>query len=84
MLAGLLAALYWPFMLYSGELLATTLVVFLTLLLMAQLLRSSQHLTPRSMLAAGALLGLLAETRSNTLLLTAGDLVVALRPKPQS
>jgi Flp pilus assembly protein TadD len=69
LLAGLLAAGYWPFIVYNGELLATTLTIFVELLLLAQLMRSADRETRWSAVSAGVLLGLLVETRSNTLLL---------------
>ncbi len=70
LLAGLMAVGYWPFMLYNGELLATTLTIFIELLLVIQLVRCSDRPSYWSSAGAGALLGLLVETRSNTLLLT--------------
>ena len=69
LLAGLLAACYWPFILYNGELLATTLTIFVELLLVLQLGRSADRPSFWAAAGAGALLGLLVETRSNTLLL---------------
>ena len=69
LLAGLMAVGYWPFMLYNGELLATTLTIFIELLLVLQLVRCADRSSYWSAAGAGALLGLLVETRSNTLLL---------------
>ena len=69
LLAGLMAVGYWPFMLYNGELLATTLTIFIELLLVLQLVRCTDRPNYWSAAGAGALLGLLVETRSNTLLL---------------
>ena len=71
LLTGLMAAIYWPFMLYNGELLATTLTIFIELLLVVQLVRCVDQSKSSYGAAAGAgvLLGLLVETRSNTLLL---------------
>ena len=69
LLASLIAVGYWPFMLYNGELLATTLTIFIELLLVIQLVRCADRPSYWSAAGAGALLGLLVETRSNTLLL---------------
>ena len=69
LLTGLMAVGYWPFILYNGELLATTLTIFIELLLMIQLVRCADRPSYWSAAGAGALLGLLIETRSNTLLL---------------
>ena len=66
--AGLVAAFYWPFVFFNGELLATTLVILLELILALQLLRSGPW-TPASALLAALTLALLVSTRSNTLLL---------------
>ena len=69
LLTGLMAVGYWPFILYNGELLATTLTIFIELLLVLQLVRCTDRPSCWSTAGAGALLGLLIETRSNTLLL---------------
>ena len=69
LLTGLIAVGYWPFILYNGELLATTLTIFIELLLVIQLVRCTDRPSYWSAAGAGALLGLLIETRSNTLLL---------------
>ena len=69
LLTGLIAVGYWPFILYNGELLATTLTIFIELLLVIQLVRCIDRPSHWSAAGAGALLGLLIETRSNTLLL---------------
>ena len=69
LLTGLIAVGYWPFILYNGELLATTLTIFIELLLVLQLVRCVDRSSYWSAAGAGALLGLLIETRSNTLLL---------------
>ena len=69
LLTGLIAVGYWPFILYNGELLATTLTIFIELLLVLQLVRCADRPSYWSAAGAGALLGLLIETRSNTLLL---------------
>ncbi len=65
--AALLAAGYWPFVFYGGEILATTLVIFIELALVALLLWRPE-ISWKAAAAAGALLALLATTRSNTLL----------------
>ena len=44
LLAGLMAVGYWPFVLYNGELLATTLTIFIELLLVLQLVRCIDRL----------------------------------------
>ncbi len=69
LLTGLIAVGYWPFILYNGELLATTLTIFIELLLVIQLVRCTDRPSYWATAGAGALLGLLIETRSNTLLL---------------
>ena len=67
-IAGVVAALYWPFVFFGGELLATTLVIILQLILARQLLRPAPW-TPVAATLAGLTLALLVSTRSNTLLL---------------
>ena len=69
LVAGLLAAGYWPFVFYNGQLLATTLVIFVGLGLAVLLLHYAPNLTYGSAIGAGILLGLLVMGRSNTLLL---------------
>ena len=69
LLTGLMAVGYWPFILYNGELLVTTLTIFIELLLVIQLVRCTDRPSYWSAAGAGVLLGLLIETRSNTLLL---------------
>lgn len=65
---GLLAAVYWPFVLYSSQLMATTLVLLLTTALLALMLRPGAPSASGS-LAAGLVLALLTSTRANTALL---------------
>ena len=65
--AALLAAGYWPLVFYSGEILATTLVIFIELALVALLL-GRVDMSWKGAVGAGGLLALLAMTRSNTLL----------------
>ena len=69
LVAGLLAAGYWPFVFFHGELLATTLVLFLELVLADFLLSRARAMSWRAAAVAGVLLGLLVTTRSNALLL---------------
>ena len=70
LIAGLLAAVYWPFIFYGGEILATTLVIFVELLLVDLLLRSgAAGFSSPAAVGAGLLLALLVTTRSNVLLL---------------
>ena len=80
LLTGLMAVGYWPFMLYNGELLATTLTIFIELLLVIQLVRCADRPSYWSVAGAGVLLGLLIETRSNTSVASAGGPLVALPP----
>ena len=75
LLAGLLAAGYWPFVFYNGELLATTLVVFVELLLVLLLQRCAAGRSFPAVFGAGILLALLVMGRSNTLLLLPLSLV---------
>ena len=65
---GLLAAFYWPFILFGSQLLATTLLLFLVAALLAFLLRPGSN-TPGVLVGTGILLALLASTRANSLLL---------------
>jgi tetratricopeptide (TPR) repeat protein len=76
-IAGVLAAGYWPFIVFGGELLATTLVLLLQLAL-ANLLLSvptkgnnslSHGIAPHQAVLAGVLVGLLIMTRANAALL---------------
>ena len=69
LVAGLLAAGYWPFVFYNGQLLATTLVILVELGLAVLLLHYAPNLTYGSAVGAGILLGLLVMGRNNTLLL---------------
>ena len=68
LICGLLAAVYWPFILFGSQLLATTLVVLLVAALLALLLRPGVT-APGVALGSGVLLALLASTRANALLL---------------
>lgn len=68
LLCGLAAALYAPFILYDGQLLATSLVVFLEVVLLWHLLRCPVARAGDAV-ATGCLLALLLATRSNTVFL---------------
>jgi Tfp pilus assembly protein PilF len=68
LLCGLLAAVYWPFIVFGGQLLATTLVLFLAVALLA-LLSGAEGGGRRVAVASGGLLALLGATRANALLL---------------
>lgn len=68
LVCGLLAAAYWPFILFGSQLLATTLVLFLVAALLALLLRPGAT-SPATAIGAGVLLALLTSTRANALLL---------------
>ena len=67
-IAGTVAAAYWPFLFFGGELFATTLFIFLQLLLVDTLLRCGERPNHATGAAAGVLLGLLVATRANALL----------------
>ena len=69
LIAGLLAAAYWPFVFFGGELLATAPVLFVGLLLADLLLRRSPGISTRIAVGTGILMALLVMGRSNTLLL---------------
>jgi tetratricopeptide (TPR) repeat protein len=86
LLAGLLAAGYWMFLFYAGELLSVTLAVFLEMLLLALVLRCASRPSPQSAAGAGLLLGLLAATHNTALLLAPAvgwGLWRGSRPHPQ-
>ena len=67
-IAGVIAAGYWPFLFFGGELFATTLFIFIQLLLADTLLRFAERPGHGTGAAAGLLLGLLVATRANALL----------------
>ena len=67
-IAGVIAAGYWPFLFFGGELFATTLFIFIQLLLADTLLRFAERPGHGTGVAAGVLLGLLVATRANALL----------------
>ena len=67
-IAGTIAAGYWPFLFFGGELFATTFFIFIQLLLVDTLLRFGERPGHGTGVAAGVLLGLLVATRANALL----------------
>jgi len=67
-LAGLLAALYWPFIYFEGDLLIVTLVLLLDTLLLLLLSRSVKRNDSRIFIAAGLVLGLSAVARPSILI----------------
>ena len=67
-LAALLAATYWVFIYYEGELLEPVLLTFLVLAALNVLLRHAERPAFIRMLIAGLLLGLAALTRPNVML----------------
>ena len=67
-IAGGIAAGYWPFLFFGGELFATTFFIFIQLLLVDTLLRFADRPGHGPGAAAGILLGLLVATRANALL----------------
>ena len=66
--AGVLAATYWLYLYFSGELLITTLIIFLDLVLVYLLLIADDRRTARRFFGAGLVLGLSAIARPNILL----------------
>jgi 4-amino-4-deoxy-L-arabinose transferase-like glycosyltransferase len=69
LLAGVLAALYWPFVYFEGDLLIVTLIVFLDVLALILLIKSMRTGRTRMFLTAGLVLGLSALARPNILIL---------------
>ncbi len=67
-IAGTIAAGYWPFLFFGGELFATTFFIFIQLLLVDTLLRFAERPSHGAGAASGFLLGLLVATRANALL----------------
>ena len=67
-LAGLIAALYGPFLYFEGEYLAPVLLVFLSLLVLLALLRAGEKASARAWFLPGFLLGLHAIARPDILL----------------
>jgi tetratricopeptide (TPR) repeat protein len=66
--AGAVAAAYWLYLYFAGELLITTLIVFLDAVLMWLLLRADHSRAARRFFAAGLVLGLSAIARPNIVL----------------
>lgn len=67
LIAGFMAAFYWVFLFFNGELLSTTLEIFLNLCLLQLLLRAMERKRAASFLCAGLLLGLSALARPTVL-----------------
>jgi Flp pilus assembly protein TadD len=66
--AGVLAAGYWLYLYFAGELLITTLIIFLDLVLVYLLLAADERRTAWRVFGAGLILGLSAIARPNILL----------------
>jgi 4-amino-4-deoxy-L-arabinose transferase-like glycosyltransferase len=71
-IAGLLAAVYWPFVVFDAQLLTVGLELFLNLLLLILLLHAARGRSRASFFVSGIVLGLAALTRPNTLALAPG------------
>jgi 4-amino-4-deoxy-L-arabinose transferase-like glycosyltransferase len=69
LLAGIFAALYWPFIYFEGDLLIVTTIVFLDLLALLLLEKSIRNDHTKLFLASGIVLGLSAIARPNILIL---------------
>ncbi len=69
LLAGVLAALYWPLVYFAGDLLIVTLIVFLDVLALILLVKWMRTGRTGLALAAGLVLGLSAIARPNILIL---------------
>jgi len=69
MIAGVLSAVYWPFIYWSGELLVTTLALFCNMVILLFLWDIKKRPRPFTFLLCGILIGLSAVTRPNILLL---------------
>ncbi len=79
--AGIVAATYWYFVYFTGELLLVPLIVFLDLLFVWLLLRAEDHRTWWEYALAGLVLGLSAIARPNILLFGLAVCIwTALRP----
>lgn len=74
LLAGLLAAVYWPFVYFDGLLLTVVLEVFLNVLLLLLLVRAGRGEGWWRFAVAGAVWGLAALTRPNVLAFAPGVL----------
>ncbi|HEU4366582.1 MAG TPA: glycosyltransferase family 39 protein, partial [Candidatus Krumholzibacteria bacterium] len=71
LVAGLVAALYWPFIYFEGEVLVEPLFVALVVLSLWRLARAAASPTVARLLAAGACIGLAALARPTSLVLLA-------------
>ncbi len=69
LLAGLFAALYWPFLYFEADLLIVTLIVFFDLLSLYFLILALKTSRAGYFIAAGLILGLSAVARPNILVL---------------
>jgi len=67
---GILAAVYWPLIYWSGELVVETLAVFLNLIVFLLLWRSQNDKRPWLIFVSGLFIGLSAITRPNIMFLT--------------
>jgi 4-amino-4-deoxy-L-arabinose transferase-like glycosyltransferase len=68
LVAGLLAAAYWPFIFFEGELLIVTIVLFLNTLFLLLLIKSLKRSDIRILFICGLVLGLSAIARPNILI----------------
>jgi tetratricopeptide (TPR) repeat protein len=69
LLAGVLAALYWPLVYFEGDLLIVTLIIFLDLVAFILLVRSTRSMRLSLAVSAGLVLGMSAIARPNILIL---------------
>jgi len=68
LVAGLLAALYWPLIYFEGDLLIVTLIVFLDVAILLVLVRAVHRPRPWLFVLAGVLAGLSAVARPSILI----------------
>jgi 4-amino-4-deoxy-L-arabinose transferase-like glycosyltransferase len=66
--SGLIAAVYWPFIFFEGELLIVTTALFLNSLLLLLLSKSLRNDNSRAWIASGLVLGLAAVARPSILI----------------
>ncbi|MDD5136507.1 MAG: tetratricopeptide repeat protein [Candidatus Omnitrophica bacterium] len=64
-IAGVIAAVYWPFIFWSGELVTETLAIFLNLIVFLLLWRARSDKRPGVIFLAGLSIGISAATRPN-------------------
>lgn len=87
LLAGLIAAFYWPFVYFDCELLTVGLEVLLDVGFLYLLLRAARRDTPLLFLLGGIVLGLSAITRPNVLAFAPAIVlwlwIVAREPRPR-